>query len=94
VWPEILVWLQESPDATAKSLFERLEGAYPGAFSAGQLRTLQRRIRDWRRVMARKLVYTGGELDATDVGPVGAGTGEAQVLCASHDRDDADKLEG
>jgi hypothetical protein len=56
VWPEILLWLQQDPDATAKSLMERLQRAYPGRFAEGQLRTLQRRIREWRRVMARTLV--------------------------------------
>jgi hypothetical protein len=57
VWAEILLWLQEDPEATAKSLFERLQREYPGRFPEGQLRTLQRRIREWRRVMARELVY-------------------------------------
>jgi Integrase core domain len=77
VWPEILLWLQESPDATAKSLLARLEAAYPGTFTAGQLRTLQRRIREWRRVMARKLVYAGCEEKGGDVVPVGAGASDA-----------------
>jgi len=76
VWPEILVWLQESPDATAKSLFARLVAAYPATFTAGQLRTLQRRIREWRRVMARKLVYAGWEGKGEDIGPVGAQASE------------------
>jgi hypothetical protein len=56
VWPEILLWLQEAPEATAVSLFARLEQKYPGRFTEGQVRTLQRRIREWRRVMARQLV--------------------------------------
>ena len=57
VWPEILLWLQEEPEAPAKSLLERLHREYPGRFPKGQLRTLQRRIREWRRVLARQLVY-------------------------------------
>jgi Integrase core domain len=57
VWPEILLWLQQEPESTAKSLMERLQRDYPGRFAEGQLRTLQRRIRDWRRVMARTLVH-------------------------------------
>ena len=48
VWPEILLWLQNDPDSTAKSLMERLQQQYPGRFPEVQLRTLQRRIRDWR----------------------------------------------
>ncbi len=34
----------------ATTLLELLDGRYPGRFGAGQLRTLQRRIRDWRAV--------------------------------------------
>lgn len=56
-WPEILHWLQEQPEATAKCLFQRLQRENPGKFPDGQLRTLQRRVREWRHVMARKLVY-------------------------------------
>jgi hypothetical protein len=66
VWPEILLWLQEKPDATGKSLLEQLHREYPGRFPNGQLRTLQRRIREWRRVMARGLVY--GCMDGQEAG--------------------------
>lgn len=34
-----------------------LQDIYPGYSSDGQLRTLQRRVREWRRVMVRELVY-------------------------------------
>jgi hypothetical protein len=61
VWTEVLRWLQERPDITAKELFERLQKEQPGRFPDGQLRTLQRRIREWRQVLARKLVYVGTE---------------------------------
>ena len=57
VWPEILERLQAEPDATAKSLFKDLQEEYPEQFSDGQLRTLQRRVREWRHVMAKQLVY-------------------------------------
>ena len=66
VWPEILLWLQEKPDATGKALLEQLHREYPGRFPNGQLRTLQRRIREWRRVMARGLVY--GCMDGEEAG--------------------------
>jgi hypothetical protein len=66
VWPEILLWLQKKPDATGKSLLEQLHREYPGRFPNGQLRTLQRRIREWRRVMARGLVY--GRMDGQEAG--------------------------
>jgi len=65
VWPEILLWLQEEPDATAKSLLERLDKKYPGQYPEGLLRTLQRRVRDWRRVTARDLVHGRQQAEAT-----------------------------
>lgn len=63
VWPEVLYWLGEEPDATAKSLFERLMIKYPDKFQRGQLRTLQRRVKEWRCVMARELVFACTEPD-------------------------------
>lgn len=56
VWPELLDWLQRDPDTTAKDLFQRLRTKYPGTYKDGQLRTLQRRVRGWRRTMARELI--------------------------------------
>lgn len=64
VWAEILLWLQADPEATAKCLLERLQQADPERYPDGQLRTLQRRIREWRRVMARTLVNAC--VDGTD----------------------------
>ena len=58
VWYDVLRWLQCDPDITAKALLERLQHEYPERFPDGQLRTLQRRVKEWRQVMARKLVYT------------------------------------
>lgn len=57
VWPQVLRWLQQEPDVTAKALFERLRTRHPNRFEDGQLRTLQRRVRQWRHVMARELVF-------------------------------------
>ena len=52
----MLLWLQGDPDATAKALLERLRSNYPGRFTDAQLRTLQRRVQQWRGIMAKKLV--------------------------------------
>ncbi len=48
VWPELKVLLEKSPALQAKTLFDHICREYPGKFSEGQLRTLQRRIRKWR----------------------------------------------
>ena len=62
VWCDALSWLQEDPDASAMALLGRLQEAEPGRFSRAQLRTLQRRVQQWRGIMAEKLVYaTAGE---------------------------------
>jgi hypothetical protein len=61
VGAQILLWLQEEPDRTAKSLFQKLKQKYPGKFGSGQLRTLQRRIAEWRQAMAKKLVFEDTE---------------------------------
>lgn len=57
VWTDILLWLQEEPDSIAKILLQRLNEKHSGLFGQGLLRTLQRRIREWRQAMARKLVF-------------------------------------
>ncbi len=57
VWPEILLWLESEPDQTAKELLGRLRTAHPGQFGAGQLRTLQRRVKEWRAMAARRLIF-------------------------------------
>ena len=71
VWLDILRWLQRDPDSSAKVMFDRLQREHPGQFPDGQLRTLQRRVKQWRRVMAKKLVYAcmdeGGEAPEIEV---------------------------
>ncbi len=58
-WPRIVQWLETEPHRTAKELFDRLRREQPGVFLPGQLRTLQRRVRDWRRLAARRLLFVG-----------------------------------
>ena len=50
VWSQLLSWIEKEPDATDKTLFARLQELHPGRFPDGQLRTLQRRIRQWRHM--------------------------------------------
>jgi hypothetical protein len=47
VWEEVREQLDQSPGLQAKTLFEWLGRRYPGRFADGQLRTLQRRVRQW-----------------------------------------------
>jgi hypothetical protein len=71
VWTDILIWLQEEPDSIAKVILERLEEKYRGQFSGKQLRTLQRRIGEWRQTMVRRLVIAGVP-DRIEVRAIGA----------------------
>jgi hypothetical protein len=48
VWDEISTWLAATPERTAKSIFVELQERYPGRFADAQLRTLQRRVQEWR----------------------------------------------
>jgi hypothetical protein len=48
VWPEIQSLLERDVGLQAKTVFEELQRRYPDRFPFGQLRTLQRRFRDWR----------------------------------------------
>lgn len=50
-------WFDAEPWRTARELFEQLQQEQPGAFPDGQLRTLQRRLKEWRRQQAHKLVF-------------------------------------
>jgi hypothetical protein len=50
IWEEVRENLAVNPGLEAKTLFEYLQERYPGKFSDGQLRTLQRRIKYWRVV--------------------------------------------
>src|SRR4051795_1066548 len=47
-WDELAQRLQVDPGLQAKTLFEYLQEREPGRFQEGQLRTLQRRIKNWR----------------------------------------------
>lgn len=66
VWPRVVVWLESEPDRTAKELFERVRDEYPADFSTGQLRTLQRRVKEWRRLAARRLVFAEPRTELRD----------------------------
>src|SRR5205823_6536781 len=48
VWDEIEWFLDGNPGLESKTLFDYLQGHYPGQFADGQLRTLQRKVKQWR----------------------------------------------
>lgn len=50
VWGKIKSMLEVNPGLEGKTLFQDLQRRNPGEFADGQLRTLQRRIKNWRAV--------------------------------------------
>ena len=84
VWPEAQELLEQDNALQAKTVFEELQRRYPGRFQQGQLRTLQRRFRDWRAVHGEdQEVYFAqahrageqGQSDFTDMDSLGVTIG-------------------
>ena len=48
VWPELQAELERAPGLQAQTLLALLQDRYPGQFGNEQLRTLQRRVKQWR----------------------------------------------
>ncbi len=48
VWEEVRELVATNPGLEAKTLMEALQRKYPGQFADGQVRTLQRRLKQWR----------------------------------------------
>ena len=56
-------WFEAEPWRTSRELFERLQAEYPGVYPDGQLRTCQRRLKEWRREAALRLVFGTAPID-------------------------------
>jgi len=70
-WPQVEQMLEKAPELEAVTLFEWLCEQQPGRYQEGQLRTLQRRVADWRALNQAKLalleqVHRPGEVLQTD----------------------------
>jgi hypothetical protein len=48
-WPAIQEWLLAEPQQTGMNLLERLKRKFPGVYRDGHLRSVQRRLKQWRR---------------------------------------------
>src|SRR3954454_6026430 len=72
VWPQLEARLGLNPGLEAKTLFADLQRRFPGRFADGQLRALQRRVKQWRglhgpaREMFFDQVHHPGRLCASD----------------------------
>jgi hypothetical protein len=57
VTAQVREWFEAEPWRTSRELFERLQEEQPGSFPDGQRRTLQRRLKEWRRELAHTMVF-------------------------------------
>jgi len=92
-WPAIVARLANDPELEAKTLFELVCEQHPERYDAGQLRTLQRRIRVWRaehgpdKAVVLAQHHRPGEAaqtdftEATSLGVTIAGEAFAHLLC-------------
>jgi len=73
VTAQVREWFEAEPWRTSRELFERLQAERPGIYPDGQRRTLQRRLKLWRREVAHTLVF--GAVPAGEEAQGGAATG-------------------
>jgi hypothetical protein len=72
VWPQLEQLLAVNPGLEAKTLLAHLQRQHPGRFADGQVRTLQRRVKQWRALHgpAKEVffaqVHEPGRLAASD----------------------------
>lgn len=55
-WAEILQCLEADPDQTARELLTAFQTRYPHRYNVTHLRTLQRRLKVWRREAVQRLI--------------------------------------
>ena len=55
-WAEMLQCLETDPDQTARELLATFESRYPSRYNTGHLRTVQRRLKIWRRQAVQRLI--------------------------------------
>jgi hypothetical protein len=73
VWHVIQSWLSEDASRTAAQILQRLGSEKLGEFAPGTLRTLQRRVHEWRVVEAQRMVLQS----VASPGAAGSGTKDA-----------------
>ncbi len=60
---DLRAWFEAEPWRTSAELFARLRTEHPDVYASGQLRTLQRRLKEWRREMAHLMVFGRSSAD-------------------------------
>ena len=83
IWNDVIEpLLRRDPESAlqATTVLEWLEERYPGRFSPAQLRTLQRRLRDWRALHGRLGAHRGQLEGRAELAyPIGVGVAAATM---------------
>jgi len=58
VTDQLKIWFKEEPWRTGRELLEKLQAERPDEYPDGLLRTVQRRLKEWRSEQARALVFS------------------------------------
>ncbi len=72
VTEELKAWFEANPSVTGRQLLEQLQERYPGTYPDDLVRTMQRRLKVWRREQARALVLNTVCVEADRGGLSGA----------------------
>lgn len=54
---DLYSWFEAEPWRTGRELLERLQSIYPGEYPDGLIRTVQRRVKAWRRDRAHRMIF-------------------------------------
>ncbi|MCP4308776.1 MAG: transposase, partial [bacterium] len=67
VTEELRAWFDEEPWRTSRELLERLQAEHPGKYRDHLLRTLQRRVKIWRKEKAHAMVFGAPPREDVDI---------------------------
>jgi hypothetical protein len=57
VTDDLRSWFEADPSLSGRQLLERLQAEHPGEYPDGLVRTVQRRLKNWRSALAHALVF-------------------------------------
>ena len=57
VTDDLRSWFEADPSLSGRQLLDRLQAEHPGEYPGGLVRTVQRRLKNWRSALAHALVF-------------------------------------
>ena len=75
-------WFEDEPWRTSRQLLERLQAEYPGRYPDKLLRTLQRRVKVWRRERVHDLVFGPYDPGTMKPQPASAAAADSRLAAA------------